>query len=70
MVVSKRILPKSVSRNYVKRIIRETFRQNYINLVGMDFVVKLRRKLDRKSSFEARQALLQLLLNTSKPCSN
>ena len=63
MVVSKRIMAKSVSRNYAKRLIRETFRINFVNLPALDFVVRLRRNLTKDSSTEARLALLQLMLS-------
>jgi ribonuclease P protein component len=64
MVVSKRTIPKSVSRNYAKRIIRETFRHNSSNLPALDFIVRIRRGLPKGSSVEAKAALLELLLTT------
>ncbi|MFA6902405.1 MAG: ribonuclease P protein component [Gallionellaceae bacterium] len=64
MVVSKRTISKSVSRNYVKRMIRETFRHNYSNLPALDFIVRIRRGLPESSSVEAKAALLELLLTT------
>ena len=63
LVVSKRILPKSVDRNFAKRLIRETFRLNSSQFLLVDFVVRLRRDLSRDSSHDARAALLQLLLS-------
>lgn len=63
MVVSKRIMAKSVSRNFAKRLIREIFRLNSSQLPALDFVVRIRRNLTKKSSSEARTALLQLLLS-------
>ena len=63
MVVSKKTMAKSVSRNYAKRLIRESFRLNSSNLPALDFVVRIRRKLTKESSTEARAALLQLMLS-------
>lgn len=63
MVVSKRTMAKSVSRNYAKRLIREVFRYNSANLPPMDFIIRIRRKLTKETSLEARSALLQLMLN-------
>lgn len=63
MVVSKRTMPKSVHRNFAKRLIREIFRNNSYQLPAVDFVVRIRRKLDKNSSVEARSALLQLMLS-------
>jgi len=63
MVVSKRTMSKSVSRNFAKRLIRETFRHSYSRLPALDFVVRIRRNLTKETSTEARAALLQLMLN-------
>lgn len=61
MVVSKRTMPKSVSRNYAKRLIREIFRLNSSNLPAQDFIVRIRRSLSKETSFEAREALINLM---------
>jgi len=66
MVVSKRTMAKSVSRNYAKRLIRETFRLNLTDLPPLDFVVRIRRSLTKESSNEARIALLELMLSAKK----
>lgn len=63
MVVSKRTMPKSVSRNFAKRLIREIFRLNSSNLPALDFVVRIRRNLTKSAAIEARAALLQLMLS-------
>lgn len=65
MVVSKRTMAKSVSRNFAKRLIRETFRQNLFRLPALDFVVRTRRSLSKDSSSEARSALLELMLSAT-----
>lgn len=62
MVVSKRTMPKSVARNYAKRLIRECFRQNLTVLPELDFVIRIRRNLTQNTSSEARSALISLLL--------
>lgn len=41
MVVAKRLLPRAVDRNRVKRCIRESFRQVLPELPACDFVVRL-----------------------------
>jgi ribonuclease P protein component len=65
LVVSKRTVPKSVSRNFAKRLIREIFRLNSSNLPAVDFVVKVRRNLTKDSYIEARLALTKLMLSTN-----
>lgn len=42
VVVSKRIVRKATSRNYLKRIIREGFRHQQEQLAGLDIVVMVR----------------------------
>ncbi len=67
MVVSKKVIAKSVSRNYTKRLIRELFRLNSSKLPALDFIVRIRRKLPKESSNEAKAALLQLMLSAKMP---
>lgn len=43
IVASKRMLPRAVNRNHVKRIIREVFRQHNIKHFRLDLVVMVRR---------------------------
>lgn len=64
MVVSKRIIAKSVNRNFAKRLIRESFRLNAAQLPARDFIVRIKRKLTDESVNEAKDALLQLMLST------
>jgi len=67
MVVSKRTMPKSVHRNFAKRLIREIFRHNSSALPALDFVVRIRRNLTKNTAPEARVALLQLMLSAKTP---
>lgn len=41
MVIAKRLLPRAVDRNRVKRCVRETFRLQRRHLPACDFVVRL-----------------------------
>ena len=43
IIVSKRVAPRAVDRNRVKRLVRETFRKLRYRLGGIDVVVELRR---------------------------
>ncbi len=63
MVVSKRTMPKSVYRNFAKRLIREIFRHNSSKLPTLDFVVRIRRNLTKNTALEARAALQELMLS-------
>ncbi len=66
MVISKKVIAKSVSRNLAKRLIREIFRHHSEELPPLDFIVRIRRKLTIHYCLEAREALLELMLS-AKP---
>ena len=61
IIASKRVMPKAVSRNFVKRTVREVFRCNFSPAVSLDVLVKARRPLQVEAASEGRAALLQLL---------
>lgn len=61
LVVGKKIAKRAVARNYMKRCIREVFRQNAAEFCGVDFVVRVRQKFDRRKTAECRASLLTLL---------
>ncbi len=58
LIIAKKNVRTAVSRNRIKRVIRETFRQNQHNLSGVDFVV-----LARKGLGELDNRQLHSLLN-------
>lgn len=62
MVVSKRIVAKAVSRNRVKRVIRELVRQSFShNTNSLDMVIRLKRPFSTEETTDFRLALLRLL---------
>ena len=46
LVVSKKNISKSVERNRVKRLIRESFRKNKSQIPNLDVVVLIRKGID------------------------
>ena len=63
MVVSKRLLSRSVDRNRVRRVIRETFRLAAVSLPALDLVVRPHRRLGELSLAEdLRTALAHVAL--------
>ena len=46
MVVSKKNISKSVERNRIKRLVRESFRHARLRLPGLDIIVLIRKGLD------------------------
>ena len=66
VIASKRIMPKAVSRNFAKRLIRDVFRRGFAANSALDVVVRIRRQLSQETSKEGRLALTQLLQATQK----
>ncbi|MBI5435873.1 MAG: ribonuclease P protein component [Nitrosomonadales bacterium] len=61
IVASKRTMPKAVSRNLAKRLIREAFRRGFSAGCALDVVVRVKRQINPENSTEGRLALVQLL---------
>lgn len=59
--VAKQVLPKSVSRNRIKRIVREVFRLQRNDLPPVDYFVSLIHPYEDTSLLPARQELERLL---------
>ena len=62
VVVAKRLAPRAVTRNTVKRAVREGFRQNpRLRECGLDCVVRLSKALNSKSDPACTDALQSVL---------
>jgi ribonuclease P protein component len=46
IALTRKLAPRSVDRNRVKRLVRETFRRHVLKLAGLDCVVMLRERFD------------------------
>lgn len=57
LAISRRFAKTAVSRNRIKRVIRESFRLNQQHLGALDIVVLARAGVDRLSTRELRNAL-------------
>ena len=67
MVIAKRVLPRAVDRNRIKRCIRETFRLQRQNLPGCDFVVRL---LSRPEARNETRDLARMLMRAAQRATN
>ena len=61
LVVAKRDIARSVDRNYARRIIRETFRQQQAALPSLDYVVRVLRVVRCEDSAQVRAELARFL---------
>jgi len=57
LVVPKRICRSAARRNWIKRMVRESFRRAIPHSLSIDCVVRLRRDLDRSDTLAARDEL-------------
>lgn len=60
VIVSKRVAKKAVSRNRIKRTVRESFRANKSRLTGIDVIVLLRQINGEINKTELREVIDQL----------
>ncbi len=61
LVVSKKAAKRANRRNYMKRVIREWFRQHQTTLPPHDFIVRVRQGFDRSNATEVRRQLAELM---------
>lgn len=68
IIVSKRIEPKASSRNFAKRLIRETFRRKVPQQCAIDIVVRVRRKFGRQFAQDISESLTRLMSGIQLKC--
>lgn len=65
-MVGKRVARRAVDRNFLKRLVRETFRRQQQDLAGFDLLVRPRRTLSANEAAAAREELRTLLVAAVK----
>ncbi|MCU7842234.1 MAG: ribonuclease P protein component [Candidatus Thiodiazotropha sp. (ex Monitilora ramsayi)] len=68
LAVSKKICRRAVDRNRIKRVIRESFRQNQPELMGLDLVVVGRRGLSQADNRRCFESLSQHWRRVAEKC--
>lgn len=68
LAVSRRVSPRAVDRNRIKRQIRESFRQHQILLKGLDVVVVSNPAARTSGNNDIRDALQQHWQHINKKC--
>lgn len=68
LVVSRKVSPRAVVRNRIKRQIRETFRRQQEKLGGLDTVVVANTKAGRSPLTDLRTSLQQLWDKVEQQC--
>lgn len=62
IIVSKRIAKLAVTRNQIKRVVRESFRLNQQKLTGYDIIVVAKQPCDTLTKVELRKGIEDLWL--------
>ncbi len=68
LITSKKSLPKSVTRNKMRRLVREWFRENQQDLPSMDFVIIMTYSSASLISGNLTLCLNKLVQKLAKPC--
>ena len=66
MVIAKKRVKKAVKRNQLKRIIRESFRLQQVQLMGLDIIVVANNKTNTLSNQQVQEGLQKLWLELLK----
>jgi ribonuclease P protein component len=67
IALTRRLVPSSVHRNLVKRLLRESFRRHPVKRAGLDCVVALRRRFEAGSEAALRDEALRLFDALNEP---
>lgn len=67
VALTRRLVPSSLERNRVKRMVRETFRRHEVKDAGLDCVVTLRSRFDPATAEELRAEVAALFDQLRKP---
>lgn len=65
LAIAKKVIRKAVSRNRVKRLVRENFRHHKIELQGFDLVVMARSQALKATNNELAESLMKHWQNIS-----
>ncbi len=70
IIVSKKIAPNAVDRNFAKRLVREGFRRSFPPECALDIIVRVKRQISKDAANEVSGALFQLLRGVQSKCGN
>lgn len=70
LAISKKQLKRAVDRNRIKRLVRESFRQHQLTLVGLDLVVLARRSIHELNNQQILHALERHWQRVIKRCAD
>jgi ribonuclease P protein component len=68
LVVSKKIAKSSVARNYMRRVLRECFRLQFVEIASVDLIIRVQKKFDRRAFAEVNAEFNTLIRLLNKRC--
>lgn len=66
VVVGKRVARRAVARNYMKRVMREIFRENLPEIVSLDIIARVHKPFAKKDFVAVREELEKLFVSLKK----
>jgi ribonuclease P protein component len=66
VVVGKKVARRAVARNYMKRVVRDTFRLNRPEIANLDIVARVHTPFEQKDYTAVREELQRLLTGLKK----
>lgn len=67
-IISKKVAKRAHTRNYMKRLIRETVRLSQETLQGVDLVIRVLKAFEPVQSAQIRADLMLLFADVSRKC--
>ena len=66
LVIGKKIAKLAVSRNYMRRVLRELFRLQQQEICAVDLVIRVQKKFDKVDFIQIKQEFNELILKLNK----
>ena len=66
VVVGKKVARRAVARNYMKRVMRETFRRHQPEIANLDIIARVHKSFVKKDFIVVREELEKLFTGLNK----
>jgi ribonuclease P protein component len=66
MVVAKKVAKRSVDRNYMRRVLRELFRQQQMQIAALDLVIRVMKPFNHQDFVQLEQEFTELLFRLKR----
>jgi len=66
MVVAKKVAKRSVDRNYMRRVLRELFRKQQMQIAAFDLVIRVMKPFNHQDFAQMEQEFAELLFRLKR----